>query len=160
MYNNARDRDSNSRCNYCGNFRKCRLITRHQFSSTNHCTRRAFGWRIAAIRSRRNRSRIRYRLSTNWKIIRAVVNACPAIFRRSQCIRTERHLFVWEDRNPPRWTCKSRNVQFLIYLGRDTTPIYRGLHLEIWKNQWILILHNFFSENSFQFCLWCYRHVW
>ena len=25
MYNNnARNRDSNSRCNYCGNFRKCR----------------------------------------------------------------------------------------------------------------------------------------
>jgi len=43
MYNNARDRDSNSRCNYYGNFRKYRLITRHQFSSTNHCTRRAFG---------------------------------------------------------------------------------------------------------------------
>jgi len=28
---------------YYGNFRKYRLITRHQFSSTNHCTRRAFG---------------------------------------------------------------------------------------------------------------------
>ena len=69
MYNNARDRDSNSWCNYWGNFWKSRLITRYQFSSTNHCTRRAFGWRIAAIRSQRerNRSWIRYRLSTNWK---------------------------------------------------------------------------------------------
>jgi len=114
----------------------------------------------ACSRREHNRSRIRYRLLTNWKIIRAMVSACPAIFRRSQCIRTERHLFVWEDRNPLRWACKIRNVQFLIYLCRDTTPIYRGLHLEIWKNQWILILHHF-SENSFQFfCLWCYRHVW
>jgi len=41
MYNNARDRDNNSRRNYCGNFQKYQLITRYQFSNTNHCTRRA-----------------------------------------------------------------------------------------------------------------------
>jgi len=109
-------------------------------------------------RRERNRFRIWYRLSTNWKIIRAVINVCPAIFRRSKCTHTERYLFMWEDRNPPRWVCKIRNVQFLIYLCRDTTPIHRSLYLEIWKNQWILILHHF-SENSFHFCLWCCRYV-
>ena len=56
-------------CDFRGNFRKCQLITRHRFSSTDHCTRRAFGWRIVAIRSprERNRSRIRYRPLTNCK---------------------------------------------------------------------------------------------
>ena len=55
--NNAWDRDRNSWYNFHRNFRKYRPKTRqHQFLSTDHCTRWAFGWRIAA-----------------WKIIRAVV---------------------------------------------------------------------------------------
>ena len=104
MYNNARDRDSNLRCNYCGNFRKCRLITRHQFSSANHCTRRTFRWRITAIHSQRernNRSRIRNRLSTKN-------NSCGDkrvsynFSTHSMYSYGKTPFRVWEDRNPLR----------------------------------------------------------
>jgi len=83
--------------NYCENFRKCRLITRYQFSSTNHCTptERSDGESLPHVHSV-SVIVLGYGIVTNWKIIRA----CPAIFRRSQCTRTERHLFVWENRNP------------------------------------------------------------
>ena len=126
MYNNTRNQD---------NFKTIATQLLRKFSkiSANNkisfqviCTHRVFEWRIAAIRSRRNRFRIRYRLSSNWKIIRAVVNACPSIFQHSQCIRTERHLFMWEDRNPPRWACKIRK-RTICNLSLST-PIYRDLH--------------------------------
>jgi len=65
MHNNARYRDRNSRCNYCGNFRRCLIIIRHWFFNTDHCTRRAFGRRIAAIYSRRERNCSRIRSPVN-----------------------------------------------------------------------------------------------
>jgi len=78
----------------------------------------------ACSRREHNRSRIRYRLLTNWKIIRAMVSACPAIFRRSQCIRTERHLFVWEDRNPLRLQNSERTI-FNLSLSRYDANLSR-----------------------------------
>jgi len=138
-------------------FEKYWSITRSVFKYRLSCTRRAFEWRIAVIYSwrERNRFRILYRPSTNCKMIRAVVSASPAIFLRNQ--RMERHLYKSVIQILHSIMLKIRKVRFLICFCLETTPIYRGLHLEIWKNQWILILYNF-SENSFHFCFWCYRH--
>ncbi|KAG5329351.1 GVQW3 protein, partial [Acromyrmex charruanus] len=90
--NNTQDQDRNSRYNFHGNFRKCRLIRRHRFSSTDHCIRRMFGWRIAAICSRRehNRSRIRYHSSTNYKMIHAMVRHMSCNFSTQSTYRKTR----------------------------------------------------------------------
>jgi len=141
-----------------GNFWKCRSITRSVFKYRLSCTHREFGWRIVIIHSwrERNRSRILYRPSTNCKMICAVISASPAIFLRSSNFST--YLYGKTSlrvSNSNSSFDSIENVRFLICLCLETS-IYRDLHLEIWKNQWILILHNF-SENSFHFCLWCYR---
>jgi len=130
MCSNARDRNRNSRRNFRKNFRKCRPITRHRFS-TNHCIRRAFGWRISSRHLRRNRSRILYRLSTNCKMIRAVVSTCPAIFRCSQYTRTKSHLYESVIQIFLSIVLKIWNIRFLICLCWEMTPIYRGLYWEI-----------------------------
>jgi len=64
--------------------------------------------------------------------IRAVVSACPTIFR-NQCARTERHLYelVIQILHPKICSLKIWNVQFLIYLYRNTTLIFLDLYLEI-----------------------------
>ena len=108
-YNNARDRD-----------RDALLLRKFSKISANNKTS-VFKYRslyspsvrrIAARRSReRNRSRILYCLSTNWKIIRGGKH--PVIFWHSQC--TKRHLLVLVIQILHLIILKIRNVQFLIY---------------------------------------------
>jgi len=90
VYNNARDyRGCNSRYIYCRSFRKCRQITRYQFSSINLWTRQVFRWRIASWRAC-NCSRIWYYPLMNYKMICAMVSTCSTIFRRSRTYSYEK----------------------------------------------------------------------
>ena len=133
-YSNAQHRDRNSRHSFRRNFRKCWLITRHSFFKYRSLFSPSVRIENRSQRER-NRSRIRYRSSMNWKIIRVVVSTCPVIFQRSQRTRNGKMPFcVKRSKFSALSLQNSECTIFNLSLSRYDTN-YQGLYLEIWKNQ-------------------------
>jgi len=83
----------------------------------------------------------------NCKMIHAAVNTSPPTFQRSQCIRTERRLFVSVDWNFLVINYKIRAAIFLSYPGWEKMTIYLRLVL---RNLYESINRNFIQV------FWCF----